>query len=375
MGKPTAITRKVFYDLVWLTPISKLAPQYNISDRGFTKKCKKHHIPCPPPGYWAKQQNGHPVNKILLPKNTNPELETVLFWPQTKQTIPSIEEKTYLSESQLTKVLAFTIPQQASKYHPTISAYRKSSKKNHLDRYGRINAGWKISNPGFKVTPKTFDRACLFLNAIIQLFESLGWHFKTGESTSWRIEPCSFTNLGKSLTVEIREPVNQVDYIPAKNESFYHRYTYNPTGKLEFFINLYSPGFKTKWRDNNNELIEEQRSQWEESSDYVFPNAHTLTPFTKMRTTSWKTAWEKAELPSGPNIRQGVHVLKHTCGRRLRAAGVSRETRKVCLGHTDGDMTTHYSSAEVQELLNAFELLCERREGIVAKPRLRAIGT
>ncbi len=120
-------------------------------------------------------------------------------------------------------------------------------------------------------------------------------------------------------------------------------------------------------------VIEEQRNLWEEKSDYVFPSPRTLELFTKMRTNSWKMAWVKAGLPTGHEVRQGVHVLKHTCGRRLRAAGVSRETRKVCLGHTDGDITTHYSSAEILELKNAFELLCERREGIVAKPKLKAV--
>jgi integrase len=48
-----------------------------------------------------------------------------------------------------------------------------------------------------------------------------------------------------------------------------------------------------------------------------------------------------------------VHDLKHTFGRRLRAAGVSEETRKVLLGHTNGDITTHYSAAELAELITA----------------------
>lgn len=121
-------------------------------------------------------------------------------------------------------------------------------------------------------------------------------------------------------------------------------------------------------------VLEEQRHRWLDKSEFVFPNPKTNEPFTKIRNTSWKTAWERAGLPSGPHLETGVHVLKHTCGRRLRAAGVSRETRKVCLGHKDGDITTHYSAAEIKELLDAYELLCERREGIVARPRLRAVG-
>jgi integrase len=36
-----------------------------------------------------------------------------------------------------------------------------------------------------------------------------------------------------------------------------------------------------------------------------------------------------------------VHDLKHTFGRRLRAAGVSFEDRQDLLGHKSGRITTH----------------------------------
>jgi integrase len=48
-----------------------------------------------------------------------------------------------------------------------------------------------------------------------------------------------------------------------------------------------------------------------------------------------------------------VHDLKHTFGRRLRAAGVSFEDRQDLLGHRSGRITTHYSAAELGNLLAA----------------------
>jgi integrase len=74
------------------------------------------------------------------------------------------------------------------------------------------------------------------------------------------------------------------------------------------------------------------------------------------------TAWKKARLGVGlSHVR--VHDLKHTFGRRLRAAGVPLETRKVLLGHRNGDITTHYSAPELQELLNAANRVCEKKSG------------
>lgn len=58
-----------------------------------------------------------------------------------------------------------------------------------------------------------------------------------------------------------------------------------------------------------------------------------------------------------------VHDLKHTFGRRLRAAGVSLETRKVLLGHRNGDITSHYSAPEIGELLAAVNRVCEVNPG------------
>jgi len=66
-------------------------------------------------------------------------------------------------------------------------------------------------------------------------------------------------------------------------------------------------------------------------------------------------------MPGFANIR--VHDLKHTFGRRLRAAGVSLETRKVLLGHKNGDITSHYSAPEIDELLEAANRVCRGKSG------------
>jgi integrase len=61
-------------------------------------------------------------------------------------------------------------------------------------------------------------------------------------------------------------------------------------------------------------------------------------------------------MPGLANVR--VHDLKHTFGRRLRAMDVSLEIRKVLLGHKNGDITSHYSSPEISELLEAANRVC-----------------
>ena len=71
-----------------------------------------------------------------------------------------------------------------------------------------------------------------------------------------------------------------------------------------------------------------------------------------MNTTAWKRARSTLGLP----VR--IHDLKHTFGRRLRAAGVSFEDRQDLLGHKSGRITTHYSAPELINLIEASERVC-----------------
>ena len=84
-------------------------------------------------------------------------------------------------------------------------------------------------------------------------------------------------------------------------------------------------------------------------------------PLTRMNNSGWKKGWARAGLTDSPKYLRGVHNLRHTFGRRLRSAGVPLETRKVLLGHANGDITSHYSSPEIRELLLAVNKLCESK--------------
>jgi len=73
-------------------------------------------------------------------------------------------------------------------------------------------------------------------------------------------------------------------------------------------------------------------------------------PVERMNTKAWRRARDVTGLSQ---VR--VHDLKHTFGRRLRAAGIGVETRMVLLGHTNKQITTHYSAVEIGELIEAAE--------------------
>jgi hypothetical protein len=61
-------TREEFYELVWSKPMTHLAKDFRLSDVALHKICRKHGIPNPPLGWWAKHAAGHKVKRTPLPK-------------------------------------------------------------------------------------------------------------------------------------------------------------------------------------------------------------------------------------------------------------------------------------------------------------------
>ncbi|MFO7541988.1 MAG: site-specific integrase [Thiobacillus sp.] len=90
--------------------------------------------------------------------------------------------------------------------------------------------------------------------------------------------------------------------------------------------------------------------------------AYRDKPVTRMLNSAWMRAREKAGL-----VQVRAHDLKHTFGRRLRAAEVSFEDRQDLLGHRSARITTHYSAAELTRLIEAANSVCESKGG---KPEL-----
>ena len=91
-------------------------------------------------------------------------------------------------------------------------------------------------------------------------------------------------------------------------------------------------------------------------SEFVF--TYRGSSVTKMYNTAWRKARERAGLPQ---VR--VHDLKHTFGRRLRAANVSFADRQDLLGHKSGRITDHYSQAEIENLIEAANRVCRKKSG------------
>ncbi|HEY6457350.1 MAG TPA: tyrosine-type recombinase/integrase [Steroidobacteraceae bacterium] len=111
---------------------------------------------------------------------------------------------------------------------------------------------------------------------------------------------------------------------------------------------------------------------------FVFVSPRRRTPLGHLRSAGWHRArsraadryreWFGMEAPTGFRTVR-VHDLRHTFGRKLRAAGVSIEDRRDLLGHKGPDITTHYSAPEIGRLVEAVNRISGSR--VTSTPTLR----
>lgn len=71
------ITRAELHALAWDRPMTKLAAEFSLSDVALHKICRKHGVPTPPVGYWAKKAHGKPVKVTPLPRPDEPGSITI----------------------------------------------------------------------------------------------------------------------------------------------------------------------------------------------------------------------------------------------------------------------------------------------------------
>lgn len=62
------ITREELYELVWSTPMIKVAERFEASGSYLARVCAELRVPRPERGYWAKLAVGKPPQRSALPE-------------------------------------------------------------------------------------------------------------------------------------------------------------------------------------------------------------------------------------------------------------------------------------------------------------------
>jgi hypothetical protein len=204
----TNLTRKELHERVWSTPMRTVAQEFGISDVGLAKLCRRHEIPLPGRGYWARLQFGQKPERTSLPAITDPRLESITIFrsepkeqnvltPEEKEQIPQIEVAT-----------------NGPTTHIFVGRIERNMTKSNLDERGMLLAKSGSVVP-VKVSPLALPRAMRLFDALFAATDKVGYKIEWHTPYNTQIK---MTVLDEKLTFFISESTNRREHQPTPEE-------------------------------------------------------------------------------------------------------------------------------------------------------------
>lgn len=277
-------SRRQLFDLVWSRPVVSLAKEYGFSDVGFAKICRRHNIPLPPRGYWAKINAGLKVARPALP---NPHREGPVYVPPRASITDEeiIEKRKTLAheKSEIEQIGAISIPAQITSPHKVIQNTQRhfekiikkidhAQKSNSLPRdyYTVINSIYRgriqCKQTGcfnVAVSEGLVERALIFLDVLVKELEKYGFNIQS-DKTKEAQGPVAAVKDNEVITFSISEGYKYQIIEDSKKMTELDRLLYPDkkpvaTGKLTFSVYAAETHFGRNWTDGKR-LIETELS-------------------------------------------------------------------------------------------------------------------
>lgn len=150
-----------------------LAKEFGLSNVGLKKTCKRHDIPTPGVGYWAKVEHGKPVQRQKLLPTKRGESDIVLVrpdavlhpWQVSSEPNPDWVDRELLPENQVAADLSG---------EPVHLLVRHTAQRLKKEK----SSGWIVPPHGclsVRVSRGQLPRALAILDALLRACEARGW--------------------------------------------------------------------------------------------------------------------------------------------------------------------------------------------------------
>lgn len=159
----TRVTREELYDLVWTTPMRKLALRYGLSDVALAKTCRRLGIPTPGRGYWAKLAARVKVKHVPLPK-AGPRIPEGVTFAVVENPVPRPPP---------VKAPEVVVPASLSGACEVVQGLGKMLQHARVDEFERMHVG-DAEMPILSVTVAHHRRALLLLDALCRTMVQRG---------------------------------------------------------------------------------------------------------------------------------------------------------------------------------------------------------
>lgn len=283
MQQPRIITRRDLYDLVWSKPMSTLAIEFGMSDRGRAKVCGRHRIPVPPRGYWAKVAAGERPKVPPFLEWKDRSLDQVIVRGAISSLPDSIAELAMKRKAERqgrvpSEKAASDVPlSMVAIPHPTVAKTAKALRTKKPDSDGVVSATGQ-GHCGVIVSSTCTERAVVILDGLARGLEGSGLTLiPEGDKMSLKrgTDALSFTLLERTKRVKyIPSPEelareerrkekqarsrrrNDWDSSPFGYSPPWPEYVTEWTGELVFAMDVWADGLRKTWGDGKIQRIE-----------------------------------------------------------------------------------------------------------------------
>ncbi|MCG2775012.1 MAG: hypothetical protein L6406_04945 [Desulfobacterales bacterium] len=254
------IRRSELYEQVWSISMVRLSEQYGLSDVGLAKICKKHNIPRPPRGYWARKVAGYRVKRLPLPPGEDVTME-ITPNPHSRNVYKRRNSVSRISISQNTEQEPIVVPDRLSSPHPLTKQSSETLNGRSSNEVGIVNPP-KKGCLDITVSKGALRRALRIMDTIIKVLEKKGYGVYLSEGrTKTKIQevPISFGISEKLATKKKRPEEHDLDgrYRFGHSRFIEERV---PSGDLSLTIHkaedFYLYGCQKNWNDGKKSKLE-----------------------------------------------------------------------------------------------------------------------
>ena len=205
------LTREDLYARVWERPIRTLAKEFGLSDVALHKICRKHSVPTPPVGYWAKKAHGKKVDVTPLPKVGAGSDTPILIH---EGAAGDESEAMSATRAQVRAQLA-AAGDETQERHSIVERTFGRLEKARPDQRGLVCAGGK-GRIAVAVCPSSLERAGRILDDLVGAAMTAGIELDARQdSAHWLVD-------GEKVTFELVELADKVEHVATEKELAAH---------------------------------------------------------------------------------------------------------------------------------------------------------
>lgn len=190
--------------------MTKLAKEFGLSDVALHKICRKHDVPTPPAGYWAKRAHGKPVTTTPLPNKPRADGRYHIIIHEGAGSVES--EAAAVARARVHEAISSQTERVVGQPEdPILQRTIARLSKAKADKSGLVRVEGK-NVISLAVRPESASRAQQILELLVSSAQAAGISLVDGDQgVVWHVE-------GEEVSFDLAEVSDRVEHVPTEAE-------------------------------------------------------------------------------------------------------------------------------------------------------------